>query len=86
MHIAKNMHGGWRAETRIDRGDTSLSVVTMKRHDGGISTTAKLERVEGSFYVWGYNDPVQRIEHGKVKATEKKIAELHQQALKEITL
>jgi len=82
MKIEETFHGKKaRSEFNLGNG-LILEVVTMKRYSGTVST---------SFQVWKQISELSRqsafdfnsrfIEHGKVRLTEKKLIELHNQAL-----
>ncbi len=82
--ISKGIHG-WTAETRVplDEG-YALHILTMKRHNGAVVTTAQRVKLEcyGFSYV-AFQDFNMRVPTDlKVgRATEKAIADQHQRAL-----
>lgn len=82
MKIEESFHGKKaRSEFNLGNG-LILEVVTMKRYSGTVSTSLQVWKQinEGSRQT-AFDFNSRFIEHGKVRLTEKKLIELHNQAL-----
>jgi hypothetical protein len=79
--IYKNAYG-WAAETEILLGDKLvLTLLTMKRSNGRIETTAKVEKLEGQFKVYTMGDYSIRLISVEGRCTEKWVQGQQQRAL-----
>lgn len=89
--IVKSMRDGWEGKTtRTEKGQT-FEILTMKNYSGAIVTTAtKVTKSNSStgFVVtsFGMNDEFMRVNHGKIRATEKAIREAHFKGLAEFDM
>lgn len=88
--IRKGVHG-WTAETEVPIGDNRvLSILTMKRSDGSLTTTATVHRLETLRGM-----PMKSFAFGKdfhkamlteqVRCTEKAVAKQHADVLSHIS-
>lgn len=76
--VYKSTHG-WKAESTIDLADNrQLSVTTMKRYNGKVSTTATVGKIEGNCvsHVM-YQDYCKTVGTTDKRATEKSITDFH---------
>ena len=77
-------HYGWRAQTTIDLGaGRVLDVVTLKRSNGALVTTAHCGRSDGNFFSFVmFQDFSERvITETPARVTEKVVADQHRRAL-----
>lgn len=82
ISIEESFHGKKaRSEFNLGNG-LILEVVTMKRYSGNVSTSFQVWKQisEGSRQT-AFDFNSRFIEHGKVRLTEKKLIELHNQAV-----
>lgn len=82
-HIYKS-HYGWRAQTTIDLGaGRVLDVVTLKRSNGALVTTAQCGKSDGNFFSFVmFQDFSERvITETPARVTEKVVADQHRRAL-----
>lgn len=83
MRIIKGFHGK-QIETVIPIDNHSqLTVTTMKRHSGAVSTTVQQEQIEGDFLTYNFGDYAETLACEKIRATEKALIRQHTQALEE---
>lgn len=82
-HIHKS-HYGWRAQTHIDLGaGRILDVVTLKRSNGALITTAQCGKTDGNFFSFVmFQDFSERvITETPARVTEKVVTDQHRRAL-----
>jgi len=85
--ITKSSHGEWRAEDTEMLNDTlELSITTMRRSNGRVTTTATVGRREGVFITHlmyqDYNVSLWAVVYPRV--TRKVVEEQHKSILKEL--
>ena len=85
--ITKNIRNGWQAETRVDLdGVKVLTILTMKRSDKSLTTTATVQTRESLrgmsmlSFVMG-TDYHQTVLKEDIRATEKSVAKQHETVL-----
>lgn len=84
--IAKS-HYGWRAQTHIDLGaGRVLDVVTLKRSNGALVTTAQCGKTDGNFFSFVmFQDFSERvITETPARVTEKVVTDQHLRALRQL--
>jgi hypothetical protein len=78
--VHKDCRGSWMAEDHIDLGNNQqLTILTMKRYNGIVSTTAQVGRVEGdvvSFYPFSDYNAVL-VSDRDMRCTAKNVATAH---------
>ena len=83
MQITKSLHG-WRAESQIpvpDSPDKVLVLLTLRRSNGQLVTTANVNIVEGKFLSHRmFHDFSKRVDSELVRVTEKAVATQHERA------
>ena len=83
--VERNIRGEWSATTvRTEKGQT-FEISTSKRYSGKLVTSVmKVEVNKNENFIstsFGINDSFMRIDHGKVRVTEKAIKNAHYEAL-----
>jgi hypothetical protein len=85
--VSKNIRNNWQAETQIELfGDYVLAILTTRRHNGTLSTTATVSVVEGMFKSHRmFHDFSQVVETARPqRVTEKVVCQVHEAALMKI--
>ena len=81
--ISKMSAHGRMIETTIPIGDTKqVTICTMKRYNGIVSTTAQEETIEGDFISYSFGDWSACYVREKIRATEKAMLAQHETGLK----
>jgi len=81
--IRKSSYGTWMAETMTPlANDLHICLTTMKRSDGNITTTAKVGKRDGIFFVYEpFKDFSQQVIESSARCTKPAVERQHTAAL-----
>ena len=81
--IRKSSYGTWMAETMTPLADNlHICLTTMKRHDGNITTTAKVGKRDGIFFVYEpFKDFSQQVIESSARCTKPAVERQHTAAI-----
>ena len=81
MKVYKNAYG-WAAESEFDmpgKPNHKIQFLTMKRWNGAIGTTVKVEKIEGKMRTYQpFSDYNKTLASRAMRATEKSVAAEHE--------
>lgn len=82
VSVSKGIHG-WRAETCIELpNDRELCILTSKRHDGRLTSTATVSKRDGMWCSHTvFEDFAQTLTRSDLRCTEKNVRAQHDMVL-----
>lgn len=86
VRVFKSMHGGWAAESLValSKPKYFLKVLTMKRSDGRLNTTAMVVEVDEHFTTQTWNTYSKCVISTNTRATKPGVEAQHRKALEEL--
>lgn len=73
----RKTHWGWKSESQIQISDTMrLTILTMKRHNGVLATTAQASRLENGFYYYTMGDYSKQVLHSNPSRCTRQTVEM----------